>query len=869
MKINTVLFLIVTLFTSSLLVGQNLQKIGTNPNAINPCSVLELESASKGLLLPRMNSNQMNAIGSPMAGLTVYCTDCINAKMMFYNGITWQSFTSVQGTLVPISAPTDVTANPSGSFSASVSFSDSNGANGVPITSYTATSSPGGYTVTGTSSPLTFSNLANGTPYTFTVTANNATGTSRASAASNTFVPFTSPDPPMITSISPGNYSITTYLDGNTSFNGGSLTTPSYTATASPSNTALPTQSATSSSSPIVITGLIDTDYTVTVKAANTAGESESSDPSSAIKPYAAPGPPTITSVTAGNKSAKIYVTPSSNLGGSYLYYPSSYTVTSQPGGITATNAVSPIQITGLTSGVSYTFTVVATNPIGNSIASDPSSAIIPFNFTAPTNVIADTPATDIVTIAFDPPTTNTGGNAITNYVAKLTSLETLVQSTTTSPFTYTGLTQGISRTFDVYAVDSLGNTSDIATSNIVTPYSVPGKPVITSVSAGGTMAAISFTQQYTGGRPITQYLVTVTPNNGGPSYDYICTNPVSPLILTGLTTGLGYSFAIKAYNIGGYSIPSSSSSIVTPLEFAAPQNISAFDNNLGATINFTPPTSTNYTITNYTVTSSPGNISQTGTSSPINVTGLTNGVSYTFTVVANTSNYIFSETSAASNAVIPHPVNGTASCASAVTAGYFIEVTSATTGKVWMDRNLGASTRGTTLQDNNAYGCLYQWGRGNDGHASMLWSGGSSGSPTNTTITNTLSSTDNPGSSVFIAVNTGNSDWRSPQNNNLWQGVSGINNPCPTGFRIPTSAEMSAELTSTPYNASRLFFTLAGRRGRITGTVATTEAGTGGYYWTSTVNGTKVNVQNITSTASSTTAEFRSWGNAVRCIKN
>jgi hypothetical protein len=336
----------------------------------------------------------------------------------------------------------------------------------------------------------------------------------------------------------------------------------------------------------------------------------------------------------------------------------------------------------------------------------------------------------------------------------------------------------------------------------------------------------------------------------------------------------LGYSFAIKAYNIGGYSIASSSSSIVTPLAFAAPQNISAFDKNLGATlvatITFTPPTSPNYTITGYTVTSFPGNISQTGSSSPIDVTGLANGVSYTFTVVANSSNYIFSETSAASNAVIPHPVNGTASCATAMTAGYFIEVTSATTGKVWMDRNLGASSRASAHEDFNAYGCLYQWGRGNDGHASMIWSGSSNGSPANNTITNTLSSTDNPSSSVFIAVNTGNSDWRSPQNNNLWQ-VSGINNPCPTGFRIPTSAEMDAELntTTTTYNPSRLFFTVPGRRGRSTGTVATTDAGNNGYYWTSKVNGTKVNVQNITSTASSTTAEFRSWGNAVRCIKN
>ena len=30
-----------------------------------------------------------------------------------------------------------------------------------------------------------------------------------------------------------------------------------------------------------------------------------------------------------------------------------------------------------------------------------------------------------------------------------------------------------------------------------------------------------------------------------------------------------------------------------------------------------------------------------------------------------------------------------------------------------------------------------------------------------------------------------------------LWQGVNGYNNPCPTGFRIPTSAEWQAEINT------------------------------------------------------------------------
>ena len=59
---------------------------------------------------------------------------------------------------------------------------------GAAITSYTATSSPGGYTGTlsqAGSGSVVVSGLAGGTSYTFTVTATNAIGTGAASAASN------------------------------------------------------------------------------------------------------------------------------------------------------------------------------------------------------------------------------------------------------------------------------------------------------------------------------------------------------------------------------------------------------------------------------------------------------------------------------------------------------------------------------------------------------------------------------------------------------------------------------------------------------------------------------------------------------------
>ncbi len=99
------------------------------------------------------------------------------------------------------------------------------------------------------------------------------------------------------------------------------------------------------------------------------------------------------------------------------------------------------------------------------------------------------------------------------------------------------------------------------------------------------------------------------------------------------------------------------------------------------------------------------------------------------------------------------------------------------------MALNLGASQVATSSADPAAYGTLYQWGRLGDGHEYRS-------SPTTTQ----QSSTDEPGHGRFILPPLGHFDWRNPGNDSLWQGVSGINNPCPAGFRVPTAAEWETE---------------------------------------------------------------------------
>lgn len=192
------------------------------------------------------------------------------------------------------------------------------------------------------------------------------------------------------------------------------------------------------------------------------------------------------------------------------------------------------------------------------------------------------------------------------------------------------------------------------------------------------------------------------------------------------------------------------------------------------------------------------------------------------------------------------------------------VDVTNPNTGRIWMDRNLGAAQAATSSSDANGFGDFYQWGRLTDGHQS----------PTSYK-TSTLSSTDVPGNASFITATTPY-DWRSTKNDNLWQGLDGTNNPCPSGYRLPTTAELDAERISwgNPYSGdmainSPLKVPLSGSRSEPSYNVV--NVGSGGSYWTSTVNGTKADVMNMGTGYSAFNSEplgFRANAFSVRCIK-
>lgn len=277
-------------------------------------------------------------------------------------------------------APTIGTAT-AGDTQASVAFTAPVNFGGAAITSYTVTASPGGLTGTGASSPIVVADLTNGVAYTFTVTATNSAGTGSASAASN--------------AITPAAVQTITFANPGPQIFG---TTPTLAATTDATGLTPTFTSSTTGVCTITSGGLLTfvTAGTCTINA-DQAGNSSYLAATQVSRSFTVspilPGAPVIGTATAANAAASVSFTAPASSGGVAI---TSYTVTSNPGAVTATGASSPINVPGLTNGTSYTFTVTATNSVGTSPASAVSNSVTPeLPNTAP--VISGSPATTVV----------------------------------------------------------------------------------------------------------------------------------------------------------------------------------------------------------------------------------------------------------------------------------------------------------------------------------------------------------------------------------------------------------------------------------------------------------------------------------------
>ena len=191
-------------------------------------------------------------------------------------------------------------------------------------------------------------------------------------------------------------------------------------------------------------------------------------------------------------------------------------------------------------------------------------------------------------------------------------------------------------------------------------------------------------------------------------------------------------------------------------------------------------------------------------------------------------------------------------------------------TGKVWLDRNLGASQVCTSFDDAACYGDLYQWGRNTDGHENF---------ESNTTLTQATDVT-NVGHNKFILNKADtatrydwayNADSSGIQRQTNWTELDG-SSVCPVGFRVPYIHELKAEtLDVDVLNIERSFSSFlklpsSGNRSSYYGFAYRSTV----QLWTSNIdtsNGGSTSIQ-IGGNYTGELNNLRAEGIAVRCIK-
>jgi hypothetical protein len=278
-----------------------------------------------------------------------------------------------------------------------------------------------------------------------------------------------------------------------------------------------------------------------------------------------APGAPTSVVGTFGDQQVSVAFSEPAQIGTGIP----TYTATSSPGGFTASGASSPLVVTGLSNGTSYTFTVTATNNFG-STTSAPSSAVTPA--VAPSTPGAPTPTRGDTQVSLTWTAPSNGGSAITDYLVQYSSdsgstWTTFADGTSaTTSATVTGLTNGTSYVFRIAAVNIAGTSSYSSASTAVTPAGVPVAPAAPTPTAGNASVSLSWTAPSANGSAITDYKIYYATSAGGTYTLFSDTvSTTTSVTVTGLTNGTAYFFKVAAVNAVGDSALSAASTSSTP----------------------------------------------------------------------------------------------------------------------------------------------------------------------------------------------------------------------------------------------------------------------------------------------------------------
>ncbi|CAB4864537.1 unannotated protein [freshwater metagenome] len=492
---------------------------------------------------------------------------------------------------------------------------------GTAITGYTATAVDGLSTLSCTVVLLTctITGLVNGTEYTVTLVASNAAG------------PSTESDPltgtPLSVPGAPTNVQVTRVFDGITvtwtapTLNGGDVITD-YTVTASPNDASgAVTCGWTTGDGALTcdLTGVSNTaNYSVVVVATNSAGDSEGST-SASTNGYSAPGAPTISSITPGNTTLTLSITPGTSGGLSRTDY-----VYSLDNGVTFTSfatATGPFVITGLANGTTYRVSVAAVNDLDTGTFSSRVSGV-PATVPSAPRWLHGVRGSATATLLWNPSASN-GGSAITSYL--VTDLHGHTCSTSSLTCTVTGLTNGVSYVFYVVANNSRGASAP-SNSNLVNPATTPGAPGITTIVAGNRSIAVTFSPPVSNGGAVLGYY-DYSVDGGAKWLSGQYRTKGSVLTITGLVNGTSYSVKIRARNTVGAGTASIATAAIPFSTPGEPVVRAVVTTSTTASVTFVAPVTGGRAITSYQYSLNNGTTwvtrSSGTTASPLVITGL------------------------------------------------------------------------------------------------------------------------------------------------------------------------------------------------------------------------------------------------------
>jgi hypothetical protein len=264
------------------------------------------------------------------------------------------------------------------------------------------------------------------------------------------------PSNPTITSVIPGNQTLRVSFTAPTYDGGSPITDYEYSLNSDPFILAGTT------TSPFTIYGLTNgTEYSVVIRAVNNTSDGAESNAETGT-PSTTPNAPTITDITPGNQTLEItFTAPTDNGGSPITNY--KYSLNSDPF-ILAGTTTSPFTIYSLTNGLLYSVVIRAVNSAGDGAESNADTGTPSTTPSAPT-IIGITPGNQTLEITFTAPIDD-GGSPITDYEYSLNGDPFISAGTTSSPFTISGLTNGLLYSVVIRAVNGVGGGAE---SNAVT----------------------------------------------------------------------------------------------------------------------------------------------------------------------------------------------------------------------------------------------------------------------------------------------------------------------------------------------------------------------------------------------------------------